>query len=181
MTALRPPDPPLSDGVVVLRPWTDGDVAAITAACQDPQISRWTQVPSPYTPEDARLFIGLAARLWAAGTAAPLAITAAADGTVVGATGLNAIDAGTASADLGYWVAAHARGRGVATRAVELVAEWAFGALALERLELRPHRDNAGSQAVARRAGFRPAERPLTRGTSGHGPGMLVFARRRPA
>jgi len=35
------PDPPLSDGVVVLRPDTSVDVPARVAICQDPEISRW--------------------------------------------------------------------------------------------------------------------------------------------
>lgn len=50
----------LEDGEVALRPRTEADVPAITEACQDPEIARWTQVPSPYTEEDAREFIRIA-------------------------------------------------------------------------------------------------------------------------
>jgi hypothetical protein len=32
-------------------------VPAITVACQDPEIPRWTQVPSPYTEQDAVTFL----------------------------------------------------------------------------------------------------------------------------
>ncbi|MGH2801119.1 MAG: GNAT family N-acetyltransferase [Thermoleophilaceae bacterium] len=46
----------LSDGEIALRPFIEDDVPAITAACQDPEIPRWTLVPSPYTEEDARAF-----------------------------------------------------------------------------------------------------------------------------
>jgi RimJ/RimL family protein N-acetyltransferase len=52
---------------------------------------------------------------------------------------------------------------GVATRAVELVASWAFGTLALERLELRTMEENTDSRAVAERAGFVRAQRLLVR------------------
>jgi RimJ/RimL family protein N-acetyltransferase len=38
----------LSDGVVRLRLMAEADVGAIVAACQDPEIPRWTRVPEPY-------------------------------------------------------------------------------------------------------------------------------------
>ena len=53
-----------------------------------------------------------------------------------------------------YWLAPGARGRGVATHAVELVAGWAFGALGLERLRITCDPSNHGSRHVAERAGF---------------------------
>ena len=51
-------------------------------------------------------------------------------------------------------MAREARGRGVATRAVRLVCEWAARELGLTTLELVIHADNAASHAVARAAGF---------------------------
>jgi hypothetical protein len=47
----------LEDGDIALRPYTEDDVPAITAACQDTEIPPWTSVPSPYTEEDARRFV----------------------------------------------------------------------------------------------------------------------------
>jgi RimJ/RimL family protein N-acetyltransferase len=67
------------------------------------------------------------------------------------------------AADVGYWLAAPARGRGLATRAVELLAGWAFGDLDLERLELRTNPQNHASRAVAARAGFEPVVAPVVR------------------
>jgi hypothetical protein len=47
---VSPPAPPLSDGMVTLRPWTPGDVPEVTLACRDPEIVRWTtQIPKDYT------------------------------------------------------------------------------------------------------------------------------------
>ena len=45
--------PTLRDGDLVLRPKRPEDADALTAACQDPEIPRWTFVPSPYTRADA--------------------------------------------------------------------------------------------------------------------------------
>ena len=47
----------LEDDVVRLRPFEDADVPAIAVACQDPEIPRWTAVPSPYTEADARAWL----------------------------------------------------------------------------------------------------------------------------
>jgi RimJ/RimL family protein N-acetyltransferase len=47
----------LDDGGIRLRPRTEADVPTIVAACQDPEIARWTEVPSRYTEEDARRFV----------------------------------------------------------------------------------------------------------------------------
>jgi RimJ/RimL family protein N-acetyltransferase len=158
------PDPPLSDGVVVLRAWTAADIPAIVEACQDPEIPRWTLVPSPYGEADARAFLRRVARGRDDGVRATFAVVDAADHrAVLGSAGLQAVDWDQRAADVGYWVAAPVRGRGVATRAVELLVEWAFGTLGLERVELRTNDGNAASHAVATRAGFSRTEGPLVR------------------
>ncbi len=36
---------PLVDAPTALRPWRDSDIYSIVAACQDPEIVRWTRVP----------------------------------------------------------------------------------------------------------------------------------------
>jgi RimJ/RimL family protein N-acetyltransferase len=49
--------PDLVDGDLRLRRPTEADVPAITTACQDPDIQRWTRVPSPYREEHARSYV----------------------------------------------------------------------------------------------------------------------------
>jgi RimJ/RimL family protein N-acetyltransferase len=56
--------------------------------------------------------------------------------------------------EIGYWVKAGARARGVATRALELVARFAFDELGAARVQLTTDPDNIGSQRVAEKAGF---------------------------
>jgi len=162
MPALALPDPPLSDGVVALRRFASGDVPAIVAACQDPEIPRWTLVPSPYGADDAHAFLRHMEAGRTAGTRLSLAIAdAAGPARLLGSIALNPIDRRLGAADVGYWLAAPARGRGHATRALELLAGWAFAALGLTRLELRAQQGNQASQAVAARAGFRPVATPV--------------------
>ena len=55
----------LEDGMIALRPITEAHIPAVVAACQDPEIPRWTRVPSPYGEADARDFLGRASDVWA--------------------------------------------------------------------------------------------------------------------
>ncbi len=151
----------LTDGVVLLRAPGEDDVDRITACCQDPAIQEWTTVPSPYARADAEGFVaGFVQRGWADGSQHNWAVRDAAAGALVGMVGLARRDDG--SAELGYWLAPEARGRGLMGRAVALVVDAAFGRLGLHRLTWRAFVGNAASRAVAERAGFRiePGERP---------------------
>jgi RimJ/RimL family protein N-acetyltransferase len=151
MPAIVPPT--LTDGTIGLRPPRPGDVPAMVAACQDPEIPRWTSVPSPYTREDAERFLAIAATEAANGEGVALAVTDSGD-RLIGTIGLMEVDRERGSAEIGYWTAAPARGRGAATRAVLLLRDWARHELGLSELEVLPHRDNRPSQRVAERAGF---------------------------
>jgi RimJ/RimL family protein N-acetyltransferase len=148
------PDEALRDGPTALRPWRESDLGAIVAACQDPEIPRWTTVPSPYGESDARAF--LLARYGAieSATAAPFAIVEAPDGRLLGSIALMNLDWRHARGEAGYWVAREARGRGHATRALVLISQWGFETLGLERIQLLAALANRASQRVAERAGF---------------------------
>jgi RimJ/RimL family protein N-acetyltransferase len=151
MAAIDPPT--LRDGALALRPGRPEDVAAVTAACQDPEIPRWTTVPSPYRREDAEHWLGTvvpgAAR---AGTA--VNVLAFEDERLVGSFGLVEVDRERGYGEIGYWVAAEARGRGIATRATRLLHDWAARELGLTTLEILSHRDNLPSRRVAERCGY---------------------------
>ena len=148
------PDPPLSDGPVALRPLRDDDAEAVTAACQDPEIPRWTAIPSPYRAADARAYLRRADRDRRTGRELLLAIVDPETDELLGSCGLARLDWEDRKAEVGYWVAAGARRRGVGTRAVRLLSRWALDQLALDRIELLVNPDNEPSQRLAARAGF---------------------------
>jgi RimJ/RimL family protein N-acetyltransferase len=145
--------PDLRDDRILLRVPTDDDVDAITAACQDPQIPRFTRVPSPYTRADALRYVADAVAGWEVGTSRALVMCDARTGALLGSIGLLAHEPFEVS-EIGYWVAAEARRRGVASRAVRLLSTWALTNLGILRLQLVTHVDNVASQGVAERAGF---------------------------
>lgn len=157
--------------MLTLRPPTPQDADALVIACQDPEIPRWTSVPSPYTRAHALEWIARELP----GVEPYLAFE---DGELVGSFSLFGIDVAARYAELGYWVAAAARGRGVATRGVEWLR--ARGAeLGLTTFELLVHEDNAGSRGVARRAGFEDTgeRRPAPRVVPETAPEWIVFRR----
>ena len=141
-----------AEGGLVLRLPTDADVQAIAAACQDPDIARFTRVPSPYTVDDARWFVGMAADGARSGASLNLVVHDGDD--LVASCGLPRVDQRDRSAEVGYWVAPGARGRGVATRASRAVCRWAFEEAGVERLMLEAATVNPGSNGVARALGF---------------------------
>jgi RimJ/RimL family protein N-acetyltransferase len=151
----------LSDGVVRLRSPADADAGWIADAVADPEIPRWTRIPSPYTKDDAFAWVALSESMAREGTAYNLVITAVDDGARLGTVGLQVHDETPPHGELGYWIAADARGKGVATRAVRLVAAWALGELGLPLVEIHVLPANTPSHAVARKAGFEPAGQRL--------------------
>jgi RimJ/RimL family protein N-acetyltransferase len=155
---MAPPfGPPPEDAVVALRPWRAGDGPFLVAACNDPAVARFTKVPAPYTAEHARAWIAASAWLLELGREAHLAVADATDPErpPLGAAGVVAVDRAGGRAELGYWLAPEARGRGAATRAVTLLRDWAHGPLAIPRLVMRIHPQNLASRRVADRTGFR--------------------------
>ncbi len=70
---------------------------------------------------------------------------------------LKEVTSGKPAAEVGYWTAAHARGRGVASRALEALTNWAFDTFeadGLERLELLHQVDNLASCRVAQKSHY---------------------------
>ncbi|MFI6641681.1 GNAT family N-acetyltransferase [Streptomyces sp. NPDC050504] len=136
-----------------LRAFTPADTEAAHAACQDPDIQRWTVVPSPYTRADAEFFTGvMVPNGWRDDTEYAFAVHVGADGPLAAAVGISARTPGTY--EVGFWLAKEHRGRGYMTEAVLAAAHWAFTELRADRLEWRAEIGNEPSRAVAERVGF---------------------------
>ena len=155
----------ISDGEVTLRPWLREDARFMSLASADPAIRRYNEVHDrygnpapPLSILEAEAAIDQFVRGWQtfAATAVPRdvawAITDARSGELVGCCG---VDDWTEEdvAQVGYWIAAEARGRGYATRAVVLMTRWLFE-LGAARVFMTIVAGNDASLAVARRAGF---------------------------
>jgi RimJ/RimL family protein N-acetyltransferase len=123
----------------------------------DPAIARYTTVPAPYTVADAEGFVRDFVRSgWDRGTGCVWAIRSADDPDLLqGMIGLESIADG--AAELGFWLAPGARGRGYTHEAVAAALDFGFSpeGLGLQRVQWQALPGNVPSAAVARRAGFR--------------------------
>jgi RimJ/RimL family protein N-acetyltransferase len=145
------PDPPLTDGVVRLRPWSAHDVDALVAAWADEEIQKWTLVPALRAPEHALRWIAAEQVRRDRGLALDLVVSPADsdDETVLGEVGMVPLAGGPSRAELGWWVAAPHRRQGIATRAVGVFASWLRAELAFTDLFAEVDPENPASVWVA--------------------------------
>uniref|UniRef100_A0AAU2UZ22 GNAT family N-acetyltransferase n=1 Tax=Streptomyces sp. NBC_00003 TaxID=2903608 RepID=A0AAU2UZ22_9ACTN len=148
-----------ASGGLVLRPWLPDDADAVIEAYSDPHIARWS---SPLkTSEDALRWLERQWEGWETGKRLSFAVCAAqldgGYGKLLCNVCLKWNEDGREVGEVGYWTMAHARGRGVAPRALEALSAWAFDAFAgdgLRRLELLHQVDNLASCRVAEKTGY---------------------------
>lgn len=150
---LIPPEPPLSDGEIVLRSRREGDVESIARASHDPETRRRLD-DEPLGPESRRDSVARAELQWSTGTGAPFVIAAAADDRPLGLLNLQFGD-DEEVASLAVAVFPEERGRGIAARALRLGALWGLRELGLARIVAEAAIDNQASIRAIEKAGFR--------------------------
>ncbi|KMO94345.1 GNAT family N-acetyltransferase [Streptomyces roseus] len=145
---------------LVLRDWTEADLPAMPALFDDPDVAYWTPIVSPFDEAAGRARLERDRRMRAEGTVVLLAITVD-GGEPLGEVMLRRAPEGT---ELGYAVGPAHRGRGLAARAVRVMAAYAFEQLGVDRVILELEAENAASVAVAVKAGFSLLDVPLIEG-----------------
>ncbi|MDQ1673714.1 MAG: hypothetical protein QOC98_2276 [Frankiaceae bacterium] len=165
----------ITAGSLHLRVPQLAEVEQIAAACTDPEIARWTRVPSPYGRQDAVAFVHRSLEDWHADRAATFAVLDATTAGLLGSVRLvfdpltsepltsnppasgpryDPDVPGGPTASVGYWTAPQARGAGVGRRAVASLCRWGFGFLALERISWTAAVGNDASRRLAEAVGF---------------------------
>lgn len=157
MTGQPYPDcvPELTDGVVRLRAHRPEDVERLVEQCSDPETLRWTTVPRPYSPGEARAYLALIERQWSDPDGERFwVVTDATDpeGAYLGTVDLR--PRGGGAAETGFGLHPEGRGRGLMAGALRLAARWWF----TEREGVRVHwaavRGHSASWRVAWACGF---------------------------
>ena len=136
-----------------LRPLAASDVDDVTELIADPTTLRYTRVPEPPPEGFAQGWYERYEQGRATRTKEAFAIVGD-DGAFLGLALAPTIDDEAAEAELGYIVAAHARGRGVASEALRQLTAWAFEQRGIRRAYLLIDVDNGASSTVAERAGY---------------------------
>jgi len=137
---------------IVLRGFRDSDVPQLTLLCNNRNI--WDNlrdyIPYPYTEKDAVQFIGVCT------SEAPQCTFAVEYNNILaGSIGLVLQkDVYRLSAETGYWIGEPFWGKGLATQAVQLIANYGFEELNLARIFTGVFGFNRASQRVLEKAGF---------------------------
>jgi len=160
MAASRLPYPlTLTGDGITLREWRSEDLDDLVRMLDEPEIARWTPMPSPFDVEAGIAYLKRAHQGRINGSRIQLAITAD-GGRPLGEVLLFGVDLGLKEAELGYLVDSRERRRGLASGALSLLSAYAQSTLGLSRLLLRIDPRNASSTAVARRCGYRRTGEP---------------------
>ena len=147
--AIPYPRPQLATDRFVLRPFRADDFEVANDVVEEPSTARWV---NPFSGSDGASVVRSNESDRRRGRLLDLVIADRVSDAYLGEIILLAREWQTA--EIAYVVASFARGRGLATDALELLSRWAFDQLGLERLQLRVDPDNAASLRVAEKAGF---------------------------
>jgi RimJ/RimL family protein N-acetyltransferase len=137
---------------LLIRPPVLDDVAAIAPAFTDPDVGGEAGLPPLSEPELRAFMQRDLSPLQASGFLNPFVILEG-SGTIVGGITLHHYDDQRSRVEVGYWLLARGRGRGIATRAVRALADHVHGQGVL-RLEAVVRPENERSIRVLERLGF---------------------------
>lgn len=151
--SLRQQPMPVSFGDLQLRAFKSSDLSDLLGAFADPEIAAWNPSPAGDTEAGVREWIERR-NDWSDGTHASWAV-ATREGGLCGSVSLHHLDRDQSDAEVGYWLAPWARGRGVGARSVDAAARYGFVDLGLHRLYLYHAVENPASCRLAMATGFR--------------------------
>lgn len=146
----------LSNDVVTIRRYRADDVPLLFEAAREStkEMFAWMSWCHPqYTIEESESFVLSREAAWTQRTEFDFAVFDRKNNLFLGGVGLNQFSRDCNFANLGYWVRSSQNGRGIATAATLLTAEFGFADLGLTRIEIVAAAGNAASQRVAEKAG----------------------------
>lgn len=141
---------------VVLRPYRAEDAERLYEAARESiaEIFPWLPWCHPdYSLGESQTWIEGTVQAWRDDTKFDFIMNDPASGAFIGGCGLNDISRVNGTTNLGYWVRTGWTGRGVATAATLLLAEFGIKRAGLTRIELVVATGNRASQRVAEKAG----------------------------
>jgi RimJ/RimL family protein N-acetyltransferase len=134
-------------------PLEPGHEPGVAALVQVEDVRTFTRVPTQPPPGFAAYWLARYEEGWCDGSRAGFAIETH-DGEFLGLGMFVRIEPEGRQGEIGYVVDPAARGRGVATRTLQLLTDWGFSQLGMKRIELWIDTTNSGSERVAERAGY---------------------------
>lgn len=139
------------DDRIALRPLESGDAENIFAILDTyrEQMRRWLPfVDYTHTADDSAQFVASVLR----GEESIFAITS--DGAFIGLVGTRSTERENDRTEIGYWLSPEYHNRGIMTRCVRAVCEYAFDSMSMHRIAIRCAVGNDASRAIPRKLGF---------------------------
>ena len=145
--------PTLQYGLITLRKPEERDIAQIYEGVQDPIIPKFTRIPANYQMANAEHYVReRSPNTFAMRTELQLILEY--DDKFAGAFSFHTLVLEEAKAEIGYWLTADVRGKGIATLATKLLTEYGFETIGFHRIEALVVESNKPSLKVLSNAGY---------------------------
>jgi RimJ/RimL family protein N-acetyltransferase len=145
-----------TDGQVMIRPYRAADTEALYEAARESinEVYPWLPWCRPgYTMDESSAYVMSRDDAWIKGQEYSFGIFDVRTGAYMGCAELNHIIREYRYANLGYWVRTSCTGRGIASTAARLLAQFGFEELGLQRIEIVAAVGNTGSRRAAEKTG----------------------------
>jgi len=145
--------PTLQYGLITLRKPEERDIVPIFEGVQDPLIPKFTRIPANYQMANAEHYVReRSPNGFTMQTEIQLVLEY--DGKFAGALSFHTLVLDEAKTEIGYWITADARGRGIATAATKLLTGYGFETIGFHRIEALVVESNQPSIRVLSNAGY---------------------------
>ena len=145
-----------NDGIITIRPFEPKDVPSFFAAVRASAevLGRWMPwCHADYSIDEAKAWLAACQAAWSQDASYPFLIVDPRSQEVIGSVDINQINRDQNFGNIGYWVATAHSGKGIATAAVKLVAQFGFTEVGFARLEIVALTENVASRRVAEKVG----------------------------
>ena len=139
---------------MVARPLRLQDAEILSRAGGDTALRRWTNIPDPFTVDEARKSIAEALQAWMDGTVLAQGVFNEETGDLIGGAIARRSEHDSGVGDLGGWVAPWQRARRYGIKGYRLCAKVAFEQLGFHHLTARVEYGNYASRAVVEGIGY---------------------------
>ncbi len=148
--------PTLTRGLITLRKPHLDDTQAVFEGCQDELISRFTAMSADYSMAHALDYVQRTDASVRTQRELPFVIEYGNgdDRTFAGAISFHSISVKNSVGELGYWMTASMRGKGIATIAAQMLTDFGFASIGFKRIEALVDKENIASQKLLESAGY---------------------------
>jgi len=148
--------PTLTRGLINLRKPELKDTQAVFDGCQDSLIPRFTAISANYSMAHALDYVQRVDASLRTQRELPFVIEYGNgdDRTFAGTISFHSLSVKNSVGELGYWMSASMRGKGIATTAARLLTDYGFASIGFKRIEALVDIENVASAKLLESAGY---------------------------